>query len=65
MKRFSLIAVVASLAINAGRSVVIASGIEESSLPQGQVIVTELSSQTELAAYAQASVRDAQRRLAL
>jgi len=43
MKRLSLIAVAVSVVINAGALGLIASGIEESSLPHGQVVVTELS----------------------
>jgi hypothetical protein len=42
MKRLSLIAVAVSVVINAGALGLIASGIEESSLPHGQVVVTEL-----------------------
>lgn len=42
MNRQNLIVVAASLAINAAALSVIASGIEESSLPRGQVVVTEL-----------------------
>lgn len=49
MKRLSLIAIVASLVINAGALGVIASGIEESSLPHGRVVVTELSVDAPLA----------------
>ncbi len=55
MKRLSLIAVAASLIINAGALGVIASGIEESSLPQGQVVVTELAAESSAAVYAQAN----------
>ena len=54
MKRLSLIAVAASLIINAGALGVIASGIDESSLPQGHVTVTELSADTQSPIYAQA-----------
>jgi len=50
MKRFSLIAVALSLAVNAAALVVIAAGIEESSLPRGQVIVSELVDQPDAAA---------------
>lgn len=61
MKRLSLIAVAASLAINAGALAVIASGIDESSLPQGQVVVTEWVGDPQSQTYAQADgvVRDA------
>ena len=48
MKRLSLIAVAASLIINASALGWIASGIEESSLPHGQVVITELNGQTSL-----------------
>jgi hypothetical protein len=54
MKRLSLIAVAASLAINAGALGVIASGIDESSLPQGHVVITELASDSLSPIYAQA-----------
>jgi flagellar basal body P-ring protein FlgI len=53
MKRLSLIAVAASLVINAGALGVIASGIDESSLPRGQVVVTELDGE-QAPIYAQA-----------
>lgn len=56
MKRLSLIAVVVSLAINASALGVIGLGIEESSLPRGQVVVTELETQS--AVYASANVSD-------
>jgi hypothetical protein len=54
MKRLSLIAVAASLAINAGALGVIAFGIDESSLPQGQVVITELGGDSQSPIYAQA-----------
>ena len=53
MKRFSLIAVALSLAVNAGALVVIAAGIEESSLPRGQVIVSEFVDQADATLIAQ------------
>ncbi len=53
MKSLSLIAIAASLVINAGALGVIASGIEESSLPHGQVVVTELAAEA-ASVYAQA-----------
>lgn len=54
MKRLSLVAVAASLIVNAVALGVIGSGIEESSLPRGQVVVTEYSDQVQSAVYAQA-----------
>ena len=55
MKRFSLIAIAVSLAVNAAALGVIASGIDESSLPHGQVVVTELEAQVAAPVYAQAN----------
>lgn len=61
MKRLSLIAVAASLLINASGLGVIASGIEESSLPHGQVIVTDLGNPSLAVAYAQVNSDTASR----
>ena len=54
MKRLSVIAFVASVAINAGALLGIASGIEESSLPRGQVVVSEIGADTGTVLLAQA-----------
>ncbi len=42
MNRSNIVALAASVAINAGVLLGIASGIEETSLPRGEVIVTEI-----------------------
>lgn len=42
MNRSSIVALAASFAINAGVLLGLASGIEETSLPRGEVIVSEL-----------------------
>ncbi|HEY6641533.1 hypothetical protein [Povalibacter sp.] len=56
MKRLSLIAVAASLVINAGALGAIAFGIDESSLPRGQVVITEFSGESQQSVYAQADL---------
>ena len=59
MKRLSVIAFVASVAINAGALLGIASGIEESSTPRGQVVVSEIASDTGAVVFAQADATTA------
>lgn len=59
MKRLSVIAFVASVAINAGALLGIASGIEESSAPRGQVIVSEIAPDAGGAVFAQADATTA------
>ena len=61
MSRSNIVALAASVAINAGVLLGIASGIEETSLPRGEVIVTEIVAPGDAVLIATGSLMPAQR----